>query len=330
MTLDGIKAYVSQDWERVAKLIQDSLGSDIDTLNSINSSILSRSGKQLRPLISILVARACSGGCLTEASYRFAAATELLHNATLLHDDVADSSEERHGAPTLVSMLDPSVSVLVGDFWLVKAVQLVLGDSNDDVNYKVTKLFSKTLSDLAEGEMFQLQKADIGDTTEDDYKRIIYCKTASLFETAALSAAVSVGADSQTLDAVRGYAVSVGMAFQVRDDIFDYQPPSPAIGKPVGVDICERKITMPLFGAFLNAGAEKEAEIRRKITQIDAHPKYKDEIISFARTNGGIEYADQSLLHYETAAVQYIKLLPEGYDRDCLEAIAKFLTHRQS
>ena len=158
MDIKEIKNYLGTDWTAVGECISGSLESDIDLLNTVNTSILSNSGKQLRPLLSLVMARACSEtGAASEATVRYAASAELLHNATLLHDDVADESEQRRGNPTVYSLMGPSVSVLVGDYWLVKAVDLIL--SNIATDSKVIKIFSKTLSDLAEGEMLQLQKA---------------------------------------------------------------------------------------------------------------------------------------------------------------------------
>ena len=169
MDIKSVREYLGKDWEAVKEKIETSLMSDIALLNATNSSILSNSGKQLRPLLALLVARACSGHQISEATIRYAAAAELLHNATLLHDDVADNSDQRRGVPTIMSLMGPSVSVLVGDYWLVKAMEMILGSSEED--HMVTKIFSKTLSDLAEGEMLQLQKAQNGDTVQDDYAR---------------------------------------------------------------------------------------------------------------------------------------------------------------
>ena len=205
--MDRIKKHIETEWSAVQEKISSALLSDIDLLNSTNKSILSNSGKQLRPLLAILFARLCTGGCSSEATVRYAAASELLHNATLLHDDVADESSQRRGVPTIMSLMGSSVSVLVGDYWLVKAMQLILQSSKTDV--RAIKIFSKTLSDLAEGEMLQLQKAQKGDTTEEDYIRIIYNKTASLFEAACLSAVVSVEGDALMEKAAVDYSRNV-------------------------------------------------------------------------------------------------------------------------
>lgn len=329
MNLNEIKDYLDRDWKRTANYIEDSLKSDIDLLDKTNRSILSHSGKQLRPLVALLVARACSpGNTADEDSCRYAAGAELLHNATLLHDDVADDSDQRRGMPTIRSMMGPSVSVLIGDYWLVKAMGLIL-ESRTDTG-KVIRLFSRTLSDLAEGEILQLQKARSGDTDENDYIRIIFNKTASLFEAAAVSAAISVKAGEDTIRAVREYAVSLGLAFQIRDDIFDYSPEMDT-GKPAGVDILEQKITLPLLGAFKNAGKEKESAIRERIGRISENPgQTREEILSFVRENKGIDYARKVLDSYIGKAVDALKQLPESQDRTYLEELAHFVAERQS
>ena len=180
MDLNEIKSFLGDDWKKVLEKIDEQLGSDIEVLDSTNRQILSHSGKQLRPMLSLLVARACSAGRITEASVCYAAASELLHNATLLHDDVADSSDERRGVPTIRSVMGASVSVLVGDYWLVKAMECILS-CHTSLDGRVIRLFSRTLSDLAEGEMLQLQKAWSCYKNEEDYMRIIFNKTATLF-----------------------------------------------------------------------------------------------------------------------------------------------------
>ncbi len=326
MDIKSVKEYLGRDWIAVQERIASALNSDIKLLNSTNDMILSHSGKQLRPLLSLMMARACSAGrALPDASVRYAAASELLHNATLLHDDVADDSDQRRGAPTIMSLMGPSVSVLVGDYWLVKAVELVLDASDGDM--RVIRLFSKTLSDLAEGEMLQLQKAQSGDTDENDYLRIIYNKTASLFEAACVSAAISAGASEEYEKAAKDYAVSLGLAFQIKDDILDYYGDD-SVGKPLGVDILEQKITMPLLGAFANAGDEEEQRIRGLVRDIADHPEYRDDIVAFAKANGGLEYSVKQLDRYVRQAVEALAVLPESREKELLKELAHFTAKR--
>ena len=309
----------------VSGRIASALKSDIDLLNSTNDSILSNSGKQLRPMLALLFARACAGGKVTDATIRYASSAELLHNATLLHDDVADDSDQRRGVPTIRSLMGPSVAVLVGDYWLVKAMELILGGEEGDTS--VIKIFSKTLSDLAEGEMLQLQKAQNGDTDKESYLRIIYNKTASLFEAACVTAAVSVDAVQEYVMAAREYATALGLAFQIQDDILDYAG-TESVGKPLGVDILEQKITLPLLGAFSNAGAQEESRVRSMVRDIVSHPEYRDEIVSFVKCNGGLEYARRELQEYVDKAVNALSVLPDSYEKECLASLAYFTAER--
>lgn len=324
--MEGILKYIDSDWKAVQSRMSSALLSDIDLLNSTNDSILSNSGKQLRPLLALLFAKLCSGSDVTDATVRYAAASEILHNATLLHDDVADNSSQRRGRPTIMSLMGPSVSVLVGDYWLVKAMELILHDADYDT--RVIKIFSKTLSDLAEGEMLQLQKAQSGDTTEDDYSRIIYNKTASLFEAACLSAAVSVGADAVKEQAARDYAVALGMAFQIKDDILDYAG-TESVGKPLGVDVLEQKITLPLLGALLQVGPEEEGRVRSLVRDIVAHPENKDEIVRFVKENAGLEYSESRLEDYVEKAVAALSVFPDSKEKAFLMELAYFTAKRE-
>lgn len=323
MDRKAVLAYLGADWAGTLDLVRSTLESDIELLNLTNSAILDRSGKQLRPMLSLLVARACGGDC-TQDSRRFAAASELLHNATLLHDDVADNSSTRRGAPTVFSLLGGRASVLVGDFWLVKAVELVLSASHNTDS--VIRIFSKTLSDLAEGEMLQLQKAASADTTEQDYLRIIYSKTASLFETACVAAAVSVEAPQEMVEAVREYAVNLGIAFQIKDDLLDYGGQD--IGKPVGVDLREQKITLPLLGALSAVPQEEQNRIRGMVKDIPQHPENVDEVVAFVVANGGVQYAQERLAEFRDKAIDAISSLAESQARGYLMELAEYTAAR--
>ena len=324
MDIRQVKEHVGADWSAVQECIASSLSSDINLLNKTNESILSNSGKQLRPLLTLLFARACSGKT-TEATIRYAAAAELLHNATLLHDDVADCSEKRRGVPTIMSLMGPSVAVLIGDYWLVRALDTILTDAPSDPS--VLKIFSKTLSALAEGELLQLQKAQNGDTVEEDYLRIIYNKTASLFEAACLSAALSVDADEQKQQAAKDYSYALGIAFQIQDDILDYSG-TDSVGKPLGVDVLEQKITIPLLGALTNVSEQEQARVRGLVNDIVGHPEHRDEIVAFVRENGGIEYSRARLEEYVEKAVHALDVLPESQEKEYLKALAHFTAKR--
>lgn len=312
---------LGEDWTRMRGLIRAGLHTDVALLEDVNGQVFAHSGKMLRPLISLLVAKAL--GEPNDDSLHYAAASELLHNATLMHDDVADESSERRGAPTVSAMLGPSAAVLVGDFWLAKAVETVFVTERFS---RVVKFFSDTLSDLAEGEMYQLEKASSADTTEEDYFRIIQCKTASLFVAAAVSGACSVDAPEELQEAAKAYATALGTAFQIKDDILDYAG-SGELGKPVGMDLKEQKITLPLIGAL--STLEDESPVRDKILHIHEHPEYCGQLHSFVIERGGIEYAAARLQEYIDKAVDALRTVPDSPARDALVEIARFNAFRQ-
>lgn len=318
--------HISAGMEKVRELILSSLSSEIDLLNKTNEYLLGNPGKMLRSSISLLVAGLCSGGHLTKDSYRFAAASELLHNATLLHDDVADGSPLRRGKPSVMSLLGGRASVLLGDYWLVKAMDRIL-DADCDSN-RVIRIFAHTLSDLAEGEMLQLQKADEADTIEVDYYRIIHDKTASLFCAAAESAAISVGATAEQVRAVKDYADHVGLAFQIRDDILDYVGDG-SMGKPAGQDLIEQKITLPLLGALSVVSPDEAAEVRRKVAGISRNPAWRDEIVGFVKEHNGIEYAEKALTSHADMAGFALRMFPDSIDKEALLQIARYNAERK-
>lgn len=321
MNIGEIISLLGEDWTRMRELIRAGLHTDVALLEDVNGQVFAHSGKMLRPLISLLVAKAL--GEPNDDSLHYAAASELLHNATLMHDDVADESSERRGAPTVSAMLGPSAAVLVGDFWLAKAVETVFVTERFS---RVVKFFSDTLSDLAEGEMYQLEKASSADTTEEDYFRIIQCKTASLFVAAAMSGACSVDAPEELQEAAKAYATALGTAFQIKDDILDYAG-SGELGKPVGMDLKEQKITLPLIGAL--STLEDESPVRDKILHIHEHPEYCGQLHSFVIERGGIEYAAARLQEYIDKAVDALRPVPDSPARDALVEIARFNAFRQ-
>lgn len=300
--IPDIRQFLGEDWVRTDALMARYLASDIRLLDRTNASLLEGSGKKIRPLLCLLVARA-TGGQVFESTCHYAAAMELLHNATLLHDDVVDGSDERRGRPTVQSILGGTASVLIGDYWLVKALECILDAGGTETN-EILRMFSWTLSSLASGEILQLQMALNCETREEEYLRIIRCKTACMFETAAVAGARSVGASEETVAAARAYALNVGLAFQIRDDILDYTGGA-ELGKPVGQDLTEQKITLPLLEA-LAAAPHQEAEIRRKVREIGGHPEYRDDIVDFVAAHDGIARATQRLNGFIEVAKQQI------------------------
>ena len=317
-----ISEFLRDDMLRVSGLMEASLKSDVRLLQETNRDVLSHGGKKIRPMIALLFARA-SGGC-KPSTYYIAAAAELIHNASLLHDDVADEASLRRGYPTVGALLGARPSVLLGDFWLVKGIDLIL--DAEDLGRRVMRIFSKTLSYLAEGEMLQLELAESGRTTEGDYYRVVYDKTASLFEATAKLGVISTLASEELVEAASKYARCVGIAFQIKDDILDYQDSS-VTGKDSGQDLLERKITLPLIGAMIN-NPEREEEIRKMVCQVPEHPEYVDIIRDFVCRNGGIAYAEKKMAALLDEAVEALHPFAASKEKEYLTATAKYIASR--
>ena len=319
MDAAALQAYAGKQMERVFHLMEETLSSDIALLNATNASILDGGGKRIRPLLTLLAAGA--SGEAGEDTERLAAAAELLHNATLLHDDVVDGAATRRGKPTVMSVLNAPASVLVGDYWLSRAVELIL-DTAPEHAFKYIRIFSRTLDDLATGEMLQLEKAGASDTTFDDYIRIIYCKTASLFEAAARCGALSAGAPEDLVEAISTYARNLGIAFQIKDDILDYVGGD--IGKPAGQDLAERKMTMPLLSALASVGEGR----RKEICTMLAEGGKESEIMDFVHSRDGVVKAQAVLESYIEKACAALESLPETQDKQCLCELARYSSIR--
>lgn len=322
MDIGRIRQFLGEDWTKAEALFREELHSEVDLLDRTNAYILANRGKMLRPALSLLVSRAC--GKVTEESVKVAAASELLHNATLLHDDVLDDGSQRRGAPTVASLIGSKPSVLIGDFWLVKAMKTVLDCRRH--TRQMADLFSRTVLDLVEGEMLQMEKAAGGDTTEEDYLRIIYYKTASLFQTACQSAALSADAPQELADAVREYGRLLGLAFQIKDDILDYQ--GDALGKPVGADLRERKITLPLLGALKKMDAIQAAGVRQMVCEIPFREENCGIVAGLVKELDGAGYAARRLEEYVAGAKEALRPLPESEEKELLFRIADYCAYR--
>jgi len=327
--MNDLLAYLKPGMEQVEAFIVAALRSDIPLLDSTNRSLREHPGKMMRPMLALLVAGAAGPATPPpEDTYRYAATAELLHNATLLHDDVVDGATERRGMPTVASLLGGSAAVLVGDFWLGKCLKLVLGGRRE--TYRVLGLFAQTISHLTEGEMLQMQKATTADTTQEDYLRIIYGKTASLFESTAFSAAISVGASEEVIRAMGDYAVELGIAFQIKDDIFDYSDEAQALGKPVGIDLKEQKITQPLLCALETVPAEEQKRIRGLVARINDHPSLADEVSAFVKAHDGVSLAIAQMDKRIQKAISLLDILPESKHKEYLIKLARLVGKRES
>lgn len=324
MKINEINSFLKEDLQKVEALIEQSLQSDVALLDGINKSLREHPGKMLRSVLSLLVAGAL--GKVNESSLKYAAGTELLHNATLLHDDVVDGATLRRGRPTVSALLNNQASILIGDFWLVRCVQLVLQAHVEPE--QVLRRFSATLSDLAEGELRQMELSGLGTTTEADYLRIIYGKTASLFVTAAVSAAISVKAPEPLCEAARLFASHLGMAFQIKDDIFDYAADS-TLGKPTGIDLREQKITQPLLCALESVPEPEARAVREKVARIADHPEVEADIRSFVKEHDGIGRATAVMHRYLRKALEALEAFPASAQKDYLVVLTHYVGDRQ-
>ncbi len=326
--LTDIQSSLGKDWTDLRSYIKESLDSEIDLLNRINEHLFLTSGKMLRPLLSLLVSKAC-GANAPAAAKVCAAASEIIHTATLLHDDVVDESLYRRGKITVNALFSPGASLLMGDFWLSRAIKLII---SNNCEYRIISLFAQTIEDLSEGEMLQMQRADDVNTTIDDYLAIIYRKTASLFIAAMCSAAIAEGQDDRVVGGIKEFAYRLGLAFQMRDDILDYSA-TIQDGKDVGSDLAERKVTLPLLCAFENC-PEREEEIRSLIRDIDvtkgADQTQNREIIKEVRQyvldNNGVQSAKLRLNGYIATSVDSLSVLPDTLYRGYIASIAQILS----
>lgn len=324
MSLNEIRQFLKPLMERVETRIDASLRSDITLLDATNRSLRENGGKLLRPMLGLLVGGAC--GTVNEDTVRYAAATELLHNSTLLHDDVVDGATERRGLPTVATLLNGPAAVLIGDFWLVRCMQTIL--DADRYSERVLRIYAKTLAHLAEGELLQMQKASSGDTTEADYLRIIFSKTASLFEASAVAAAISVGAPEEVREAVGDFARNLGLAFQIKDDIFDYDSLSAEVGKPVGIDLQEQKITQPLLCALETVSEAEATAVRKKVVRILDHPELSAEIRVFVLLHDGVSLAYRKLDEHIGRAISCLDVLPDSREKGYLIELARYVGER--
>ena len=323
MTLKEIQEYLGKDWSKVETLLKESLHSPVEVLDRTNAFLSSNGGKMLRPVLSLLVSKAC--GAVNVDCIRVAASSELLHNATLLHDDVLDDSYCRRGSPTVLSTLGVKPSVLIGDFWLARAMALVLGCQ--DRSKEILASFSKTVQDLVEGEMLQMEKAHSGDTTEEDYLKIIFLKTASLFQSVCSCSAMAAGSERECLAAVTEYGRLLGMAFQIKDDILDYEGES--LGKPTGIDLKEGKITLPLLGALKKMDGEQERLTRQKVLDIPQQPGNCREVAEIVKSLDGTGYASGRLAEFVDQAKEALAVLPDSQAKGCLMELADYCAYRQ-
>ncbi len=320
MSLKEIQAPVEAEMVEFEKKFRQSMRSKVLLLDKITSYIVKRKGKQMRPLFVFLSSGVA--GNITEATYRGAALIELLHTATLVHDDVVDDAQFRRGFFSINALWKNKIAVLVGDYLLSKGLLLSL--DNDD--FALLKIVSDAVREMSEGELLQMEKAKKLDITEEVYYNIIRQKTASLIQSCCRVGAASSGADEDTISKMGEFGLKVGMAFQIKDDLFDYGHEE--IGKPTGIDIQERKMTLPLIHALEQAGWQEKNQIKKAIKQSAKSKKKLNEVIDFVKASKGIDYAISVMKRYHEEASEILDQFPDSAHKQSLASLVNFTIDR--
>lgn len=316
-----IEEPVAAEFARFNADFEASLRSETNRLQSAINVLLHSTGKHVRPLLVLLTAKAC--GQVTDNAINSAVLLELLHTATLIHDDVIDETKQRRGVPSLNAIFDNRVSVLVGDYVLSTA--LIRSIRTGDL--RIVGIISNLGRDLSEGEIKQLETADESIIDESCYMQVIRKKTATLLSACTEIGAISANATTEQIALCRRFGEYLGYAFQIKDDIFDYFHGA-QIGKPTGNDIREGKVTLPLLFA-LKQGGREAAPYREIILKKDFTAENIDALIAFAKARGGIEYAERRMQEYRDRAVELIQSLPESAARHSLISLADFIIARE-
>ena len=320
--LKDIKKPIEKELDIFEGTFKDSMKSSVPLLDRITYYIVRRKGKQVRPMFVFLCARIF--GPIQENTYTAASLIELLHTASLVHDDVIDDSHQRRGAFSINALWKNKIAVLVGDYLLSKGLLLAV----EKEQFQTLKIVSTAVKQLSEGELLQFEKTRKLDITEDIYFDIIRQKTASLMAAACSAGASSSGCDDETVEDFRLFGELAGMAFQIKDDLFDYGYQN--IGKPTGIDIKEKKLTLPLIHALGKASYSEKRSIIKKIKKKSNDKKVRNEIIAYVRSSGGLEYAEEKMLNYKKQALEVLEKYPHGPATEALHNLVEFVVDRKS
>lgn len=319
--LEEIKKPIAAELDAFELKFKEAMKSSTPLLDRITHYIVKRKGKQIRPMFVFLSANVCGG--IAEATYRGAALVELLHTATLVHDDVVDDAYQRRGFFSINALWKNKIAVLVGDYLLAKG--LLLSVNNDD--FRLLKIVSEAVQQMSEGELLQMEKARRLDINEEIYFEVIRKKTASLIASCCACGAASAGADEATIELMRSFGEKIGIAFQIKDDLFDFGTDD--VGKPLGIDIKEKKMTLPLIYA-LNQAAKSEK--RRIINLIKNHNQENAkvaEVLRFVQQSGGMAYAQRQMLKVQDEAFELLSQLPNVEAREQLMGLVKYTIERK-
>ena len=318
-----IKDPIRAEMELFETKFRDSMSSKVPLFNRITHYIVNRKGKQMRPMFVFLTAKMLNGGEVNERTYRGAAVIELIHTATLVHDDVVDDSNKRRGFFSINALWKNKIAVLVGDYLLSKGLLL----SIDNSDFDLLRIISVAVREMSEGELLQIEKARRLDITEEVYFNIIRQKTATLIAACCSLGACSVKPDSEYVETFRKFGELCGMAFQIKDDLFDYG--GHKIGKPTGIDIKEQKMTLPLIYALNNCAKDEKKWLINSIKNHNKDKKRVKEVIAFVKEKGGLEYAVEKMLAFKDQALQLLSAYPESEYRSALELMVNYVVDRK-
>ena len=321
-TLKDIQAPVKEEMNEFELKFRQSMKSKVMLLDKIMDYIIKRKGKQMRPLFVFLTAAIT--GNINEATHRGAALIELLHTASLVHDDVVDNAHYRRGFFSINALWKNKIAVLVGDFLLSKGLLLSL--KNDD--FELLRIVSNAVQQMSEGELLQMEKARKLDITEELYYEVIRQKTASLITSCCQVGASSGGGTAEDIAKMGTFGTNVGMAFQIKDDLFDYE--NAAIGKPTGIDIRERKMTLPVIYALKHSSSSEVSTIKKMITDSEKKSANVKKIIEFVVAKGGIDYATKRMIDFLSEAIAILKSYPDSVYRNSLEQLLAFTIARKT
>ncbi len=321
LKLESIKRPVESEMKDFEVRLKQTLRSEVALLDRITYYIAHRKGKQVRPMMVLLSAKLF--GHINDSSFTAATMVELLHTATLVHDDVVDEADKRRGFFSINALWKNKVAVLVGDYFLSKGLMVAL-ENNE---FLILKILNRAVKAMSEGELLQMAKARRLDIKEAVYYEIIEKKTASFIAAACTVGAASVTQDQETLDRMHELGTKIGMAYQIKDDLFDYGTNS--IGKPRGLDIREKKMTLPLIYALQKASKSDRRRIINLVQNKSHQSSAVREVINFAIEHGGLEYASDRMSEYKLDAMELLHTFPKNEARDALEELINFVTERR-
>lgn len=319
--LKQIQSPIESEMVQFELKFRDFMKSKVKLLDHITNYIVKRKGKQMRPMFVFLTAGVCGG--INDSTHRGAALIELLHTATLVHDDVVDDANYRRGFFSINALWKNKIAVLVGDYLLSRGLLL----SVDNGDFHLLKIVSNAVKEMSEGELLQIAKARKLDITEDVYYTIIRQKTASLIASCCAVGASSTQSSPELIDKMREFGEKVGMAFQIKDDLFDYG--ADEIGKPVGIDIKEKKMTLPLIFALQKSDWLEKKRIIHMIRNRSAEKKAVNEVIGFVKKSGGLEYAETVMNRYYQEALEILKSFPESIYKTSLADLVSYTIDRK-